>query len=236
METLALPPSTRLVAPRPARGEPPLCSKTIPLGPPSAKAWGHWPTVWASRSNARATAAAVHPCASNKSGAIAPVPEVSALGTSVAVPQPRPCATSPATLPSPACPTTPSAFSAHYLNRLHFYSPLMPVSPWFRFSRMDSPQHSLIRDSDTGKQAGCPGDPEEPPTLSRHRHSPSWPKSRRGLATDRPFKSNNYHGRVRTRTSQLAGRGRRSMRRRDETSGLNCWTNSQDRTIRYPTA
>ena len=68
-----------------------------------------------------------------KSRAIAPVPEVSALGTSVAVPQPRPCATSPGTLPSPAFPTTPSACPANYLNRLQFYPPLMRVSPWFRF-------------------------------------------------------------------------------------------------------
>ena len=68
-----------------------------------------------------------------KSRAIAPVPEVSALGTSVAVPQPRPCATSPGTLPSSACPTTPSACPANYLNRLQFYPPLVRVSPWFRF-------------------------------------------------------------------------------------------------------
>ena len=49
------------VAPRPARGEPPLCSKTSALGPPSANAWAHWPTVWASRSNACATAAVLQP-------------------------------------------------------------------------------------------------------------------------------------------------------------------------------
>ena len=66
METLALPPLIRLVAPRPARGEPPVCSETSPLGPPSAKAWAHWPMVWASRSKARPTAAAVHPCASSQ--------------------------------------------------------------------------------------------------------------------------------------------------------------------------
>jgi len=177
------------------------------------------------------------PAPAAKSRAITPVPEVSGLGTSVAVPQPRPCATSPATLPSPACPTTPSTFPAHYLNRLQFYPPLTPGSPWFRFSRMDSPQHGQIRDSDTGQTGRVPRrDPEEPPTLSRHRHSPSWPKSRRGLATDRPFKSKNFHGRVRTLTSRLAGRSRRSIRRSDETSGLNCWTNAQDRTMRYPTA
>ena len=34
-------------------GEPPLCSKTNALGPPSAKALAHWPMVWASRSRAR---------------------------------------------------------------------------------------------------------------------------------------------------------------------------------------
>ena len=74
------------------------------------------------------------PAPAAKSRAIAPVPEVSALGTSVAVPQPRPCATSPATLPSPACPTTPSAFPANYLNRFQFYPPLMRIPPWVRSS------------------------------------------------------------------------------------------------------
>ena len=58
-------PSTRPAAPRPARGEPPLCSKTSASGPPSAKALAHCPIVWASRSNAWATAAAVHPWASS---------------------------------------------------------------------------------------------------------------------------------------------------------------------------
>ena len=38
-------PSTRPAAPRPARGEPPLCSKTSALGPPSAKALAHCPIV-----------------------------------------------------------------------------------------------------------------------------------------------------------------------------------------------
>ncbi len=74
------------------------------------------------------------PAPAAKSRAIAPVPEVSARGTSVAVPQPRPCATSPATLPSPACPTTPSAFPASYLNRPQFHLPLMRIPPWVRFS------------------------------------------------------------------------------------------------------
>ncbi len=46
-------------------GEPPVCSKTSALGPPSAKALTHWPMVWASRSKARPTAAAVHPWANS---------------------------------------------------------------------------------------------------------------------------------------------------------------------------
>ena len=35
--------------------EPPVCSKTSPLGPPSANALAHWPMVWASGSRARPT-------------------------------------------------------------------------------------------------------------------------------------------------------------------------------------
>ena len=35
--------------------EPPVCSKTSSLGPPSANALAHWPMVWASRSVARPT-------------------------------------------------------------------------------------------------------------------------------------------------------------------------------------
>ena len=46
-------------------GEPSLGSKTSALGPPSANALTHWPIVWASRSNAWVTAAAVQPCASS---------------------------------------------------------------------------------------------------------------------------------------------------------------------------
>ncbi len=39
----------------------PDCSNDSALGPPSANIVTHWPMVWASRSNARPTAAAVHP-------------------------------------------------------------------------------------------------------------------------------------------------------------------------------
>ena len=48
-------------------GGPPDCSKASALGPPSENASAHWPMVWASLSNARATAAAVQPRASSHS-------------------------------------------------------------------------------------------------------------------------------------------------------------------------
>ena len=65
-------PSTPLVAPRPTRGEPPVCSKTSALGPPSAKARvsifsviGLWRGHPAPGLRARPSAAAVQPWASN---------------------------------------------------------------------------------------------------------------------------------------------------------------------------
>ena len=117
-------------------GEPPVCSKTSPLGPPSRRptAAMPWPIgLWyghpAPGLDPPPQPSIPEPAATPR--ATAPVPAVSPLGTSVAAPQPRPSATAPATRPSPAYPTTMPLRSPKHRSYLpqQFYPTPMRVSP-----------------------------------------------------------------------------------------------------------
>ena len=121
-------------APRPTRGEPPVCSKTSASGPPWAKALTHWPMVWASRSKALPTLPPsslgqqphrVPPLPfSGRRRSVHPTPRLSLVQAPL-LQQPR---------PSLSCPSTPSNLPNDCPTCSQFYPIPMWVSPSLRFS------------------------------------------------------------------------------------------------------